>query len=291
MKILVLGATGQIGTTVFQGLSRELDTVGTSRKPPSQALVQFDPFKSSWSKLGKFDILINCIGQIEETKESTFATIHVGLARMIMEKRCEIGNPRVIQISALGADESHRVAFLRTKAIADNLLLTLPGTVIIRPAIICTHRTMIVKKILLLTRVAKFMGGFALVPTDFLATQIQPVMPDDLVKVVRNVCNSSYSKKVINVVGKDKITFAELLRLAFKQQRSLIKVIEVREKWIRFFIKYFVPAICPQLINWQQYQLLFEDNTADSFDMVNLMRGEPQPTLPFFKNEFSYAEN
>ena len=145
MRIVVLGASGQIGSVIYNGLKDRHVVLGTSRKASADC-VRFDPFQDNWHVLGTVDVLINCIGQIEATSSSSFHHIHVDLTKRIIAHRQQIGNPTILQISALGASAAHNVEFLRTKGIADDLLLQHAETAVIRPSIVCTHRTMIVRK-------------------------------------------------------------------------------------------------------------------------------------------------
>ena len=85
--------------------------------------MHFDPFTDDWSLLGRADAIINCIGQIEPTRTSSFYDLHVGFIKLMLNNRNKIGQPRIMQISALGAAPHHQVEFLRTKGIGDELLL------------------------------------------------------------------------------------------------------------------------------------------------------------------------
>src|SRR5687768_12716229 len=102
MKIMILGASGQIGSVIYGALKASNNVVGTSRRQSGEFL-KFDPFKDDWSALGKCQVLINCIGQIEATSTFKFYKIHVELTQLMLKNRGLIGNPRIIQISALGA--------------------------------------------------------------------------------------------------------------------------------------------------------------------------------------------
>lgn len=289
MKIIVLGATGQIGSIIYKGLQGTHEVIGTSRnKRPG--MMKFDPFRDDWSHLGKAQVLVNCIGQIEATKTSSFEHIHVNLTKLIIQNRGAVGASKIIQISALGASENHHISFLRTKGIADKLLLSHPGTVVIRPSIVCTHRTMIIKKMLMLSKIGSFTLGIFPIPSGFLKTKIQPVMPKDLGALVDKIC-FSVTEQIINAVGPESISFGELIDIMNKTRNQSLKLIEVSRMLFDILVKAFADPMFPTIINWQQYRLLFEDNVADAKSIENILGRRPTSTKEFFKNEFANAEH
>ena len=132
MRVVVLGANGQLGTPVLRRLLQDhpgaqvtgcvraasmADFAGDAACLPH--LLAFDPFRDDWSRLGRVDVLINCIGIIRETPALDFARAHMGLTALMLQHRALIGNPKLIQVSALGADVHSPSGFLRTKGLAD----------------------------------------------------------------------------------------------------------------------------------------------------------------------------
>ena len=289
MKIIVLGASGQIGSVIHNGLKKNHQVMGTSRKP-SAKLTQFDPFENDWSSLGTADVLINCVGQIEPAAASSFQHVHVELTKRIIEHRQKVGNPRVVQISALGASAEHEVEFLRTKGIADELLLRHAQTIVIRPSIVCTHGTMIVRKMRMLSNIARFSFGIVPVPKGFLQTMIQPIMSEDLVDLVRKLCNDD-QHTLVDAVGPEPIAFREIIAIMFQARKQKVRLIELRKIITDVLVKSIVSPAFPNVINSQQYQLLFEDNVADPRIAEHILQRPMAPTREFFKNEFSYASN
>lgn len=289
MRIIVLGASGQIGSVLYDGLKKRHQVIGTSRKP-SANFVRFDPFQDDWSFLGKADVLVNCVGQIEATSSSSFHHIHVELTKRIIESRLTIGNPRIIQISALGASANHKVEFLRTKGVADDFLVQHPDTTVVRPSIVCTHRTMIVRKMLMLTNIGRFLLGHIPVPNGFLKTRIQPILPQDLVDLVEKLCHD-HGHRIVNAVGPELLSFHEIITMVFEAKNQKIRLVEIPKAVTDIMVNTFVSRALPRVINSQQYQLLFEDNVGDT-KIVREVLGRPlMSTRQFFKGEFSYAGN
>jgi len=293
MNIVILGATGQIGKLLFVWLKNNssLIVTGTSRsEDPAKILLKFDPFKDNWEMLGKVDVLINCIGQIRETMSVDFYKVHVRLTEQIVRNRLKLGNPRIIQISALGASAIHRVKFLKTKGVADNLLLQEKETVIVRPGIVCTSGTMMVRKFQRMMAIARKLKQHVLVPAGFLDHKIQPVLPADLAEVIEKLCLTDFSKleesmRIINVVGPDEISYRQLLTMASETQH--VKVVELGNLWVRIAVRFFVSPVFPDLITYDQYRLLFEDNIASSELTERIIGHPPSSTINFLRQSFS----
>ncbi len=289
MRIIVLGASGQIGTVIYDGLRKHHDVIGTSRKS-SEKYFQFNPFNDNWSLLGKADVVINCIGQIEASSAMTFHRIHVDLIQHIIDNRALLGNPRILQISALGASSTHPVDFLRTKRIADDLLLQQSNTAVVRPSIVCTHCTMMVKKMIMLSNIAKYTLGILIVPKKLLKTRIQPVMPADLIDIVGAMCTNT-EVRVVNVVGPEAMSLHDILMLLFKIRNQKLQVLAMPRMLIDMVVLNIVARFFPSVINASQYKLLFDDNTADCQIGEQLLQRSLQSTTEFFRNEFAHADH
>ncbi len=285
MKIVILGASGQIGNILFEAMRKIYEVTGTSRYSCSR-LLQFDPFNDNWSMLGRPDVIVNCIGLIKPRRTFTFSKIHVGLTKKIVENRTVLGNPRIIQMSALGASTCHTVEFLRTKGESDAYLLKSPDVVVVRPSIVCTHRTMMVEKMLMLFKLSQWTKGLVIVPEGFPKRRIQPVMPEDLAAIVSRLCSTPEIPKTINVSGPTSLTFHEIISIMFEARKKDFKLVTVPKLWTDIMVKYGVSIVLPRLINAQQYELLFKDNVADPGDAQKYLGSRMSETKQFWKNEF-----
>jgi hypothetical protein len=221
---------------------------------------------------------------------SSFYHIHVHLTELIIKNRAVLGNPRLVQISAAGASTRHTVEFLKTKGIADVLLLQQTNVVVIRPSIVCTHRTMIVRKMLMLSSLARYTGGFVFVPKGFLNTRIQPVMPQNLVDLVEVMCSLN-DQHTVYAVGPEPIRFRSIIEMMFEVKKMTFRFVEVPKLLTDILVRYGINIFFPNLINSQQYQLLFEDNIADAIPMQQLINVPLISSQQFFINEFTHGTN
>lgn len=291
--ILLLGASGKIGLEIrkaFAALALPHRLLCCSRSPwegsvyPQETWLQLDPFATEWPAVGKVDVLINAVGAIQETKAMPFTRVHGGLTAQILDKRQTLGQPRIVQISALGADARSQSGFLQSKGLADAQLLAAPDTVVLRPSIVCTPQTMLSQKLRKLLTVARFGLGKMLVPTGFPHTQIQPIMGAD-VGIAAAMAALGEQNGIIDLVGPERIDFATLVQTMAKAQGRNVRLIEVSREIMETFVAHFVGVWFPDLINVEQFRLLFQDNVGEVAATEALLGRKPGNTIPFWEAE------
>lgn len=291
MRIGIIGAGGTLGSTLSAYLAQhtdhELVRLGrTQSKHPEGTYTLFDFSNEDWSPLGTFDVIVNCAGIIRESRYDDFHHVHVELVKTLLANRVRLGNPRIIQISALGADKDHQIAFLRTKGIADDLLSANPDTYILRPSILCLPNNLLVQKFKWLVFMSRILMNRPIVPAGFLETRIQPVMGEDLGETVKRLCENASEERIIPVVGKDQLSFKQLLEITVGFEKKKLFPIEIPKKLIEPVTKNFISVWFPELINYDQFSLLFNDNVASPVRMEELIGREASSTLEFWKEEF-----
>lgn len=267
MRILILGASGQIGFPLLQRLSHsfpQAQIVGTSRSglapgplASNANMLGFDPFSDDWEVLRPCDWVYNCIGQIRESKTMPFQRIHAGLTELLLANREKLGQPRIMQLSALGAGRYPDIPFLATKAEADRRLLLEPDTVVIRPSIVWTPDTMLLRKLRQLYRMSRWLGGRVIVPQGFLQSTVQPIEIDDLTALMIAVGEGRHAERIVSAVGPEPMSFGALLE---EVAGKPLPAWEIPRKVLEPLIRYIVSPLMPQLINYDQFRLLFEDN-------------------------------
>lgn len=292
MKIGLIGSGGTLGTVIGSGLAMQtgIELVRFARLGGKHALPGFTAFdfnSEDCSGLGQFDVIINCAGIIRESRYDDFQHVHVELVKTLLANRLRLGNPRIIHISALGADMNNQIAFLRTKGIADDLLLANPDTYILRPSILCLPENLLVQKFKWLVFMSRLLANRPIVPKGFLETRIQPVMGIDLAQTVLKLCEAENVNRVIPVVGKDPLSFKQLLEItSVGSAKKAIFPIEIPKKLVEPVTKNFISVWFPELINYDQFSLLFNDNIAAPTIMESVIGREASSTLGFWKEEF-----
>ncbi|MEL6588823.1 MAG: hypothetical protein AAFQ68_02010, partial [Bacteroidota bacterium] len=197
------------------------------------------------------------------------------------QERSLLGNPLLVQLSALGAGEHPGVPFLATKAKADRLLLAEDNTNVVRPSIVCTANTMLLRKLKQLGRISRWFGGRLIIPQGFLQAKVQPIMIDDLVDLMIAVGERGSESRVIPAVGPEPLAFGELLTLV--HDRSF-PAWEIPRKLLEPLIRYVVSPFFPILINYDQFRLLFEDNVGDPGPATQLLGRSLQDSRAFWRN-------
>ena len=291
MRIGIIGSGGMAGTAISLHLMKHtpyeiVRLARTGSKHSGEEFTFFDFSNEDWSSLGRFDVIINCAGIIRESRYDDFHHVHIELVKTLLANRVRLGNPRIIHISALGADQDHQIAFLRTKGIADDLLGANPDTYVLRPSILCMPDNLLVQKFKWLVFMSRILMNRPIVPAAFLETRIQPVMGDDLAETVLYLCSHASSERIVPVVGKDPLSFKQLLETTVGFEKKKLFPIEIPKKLIAPVTKNFISLWFPELINYVQFSLLFNDNVASAAVMESLIGREASSTLDFWKAEF-----
>lgn len=220
MNILLTGASGFIGKPLAKALlakgHRVVCAVHRSSHDPDHenartVKVDFvrDADPSIWMpRLAGIDVLINAVGIIRERGLQTFDAIHVQTPRALFAACESAGVKRVIQISALGADENARSRYHLSKRDADRYLASLPlHSAIVQPSLVYGPGGASAKLFSMLASLPVIglpAGGRQLV---------QPVHIDDLVDGIVALLDAETLPGVrLPMVGSEPVTMRELLQ-------------------------------------------------------------------------------
>ena len=221
MHILITGASGFIGSHLTQALLQRSDRVTTAARNP-KALdihhpeIQMVPIDfcqahqpEDWlAHLEGVDAVINAVGIIREMGQQPFRALHKQ-APIALFQACKMaGVQRVIQISALGADDQAESQYHLSKKAADDFLAAskLEWT-ILRPSIVYGPGA----------HSMAFFKALAALPVTPLINkgeqQIQPIHVADLTKaVLQCLAPEGPTQARINLVGPEPINFHNLMQ-------------------------------------------------------------------------------
>lgn len=207
MKILLAGASGFIGRNIEAVLSESgHQVIGVSRSVGIDFCRMVNPI--DWLPyLDGIDAVINSAGIIGEVGSQSFNVLHTRAPIALFQACEQIGVQKVIQISALGADDTAFSEYHLSKRAADNYLRTLNlDWFVLRPSLIYGRGS---KSAELFMRLARL----PLIPVIGDGQQIiQPVHISDVVATVLRSLHSTQIKQTLDIVGDDSITFAGWLR-------------------------------------------------------------------------------
>lgn len=218
MRILLTGASGFIG----QNLVTVLIRVGHEIVPLSRRHgVDLSDMKSpeDWLPwLEGIDVAINAVGIIGETRNQRFDTLHKAVPKALFAACRHANVPRVIQVSALGADDTAFSAYHLSKKAADDTLRSLDlDWFVLRPSLIygrggaSTELFMRLARLPLITGIGDGRQG------------IQPVHVADVVATVLACLTAPRTRQTLDIVGNETIQFVEwlqCLRLAQGRKRA-----------------------------------------------------------------------
>ncbi len=258
MKILVLGASGFIGSHAAAALRAAGHETLPAKIDFTRALRAEDWLPA----LRGVDAVLNAVGIIREHGRRSFTTLHYAAPRALFDACTIAGVRRVVQISALGADESARSRFHRTKRRADEYLAGLDlDWAIVQPSIVFGEGGESARLLTLL-------AALPLIPVPGDGRQnVQPIHVDDLVEALVKLFSVPLKIR-LHAVGPRAVTLREWLRL-LRAQMGL-----GRARFVQVPL-WLVP------VERETLQMLQRGNTAPPDTITQLLRRAPRDPSDF----------
>jgi len=270
MKILLTGASGFIGRNIALALQTDgHEVVAISRSVG----IDFNRLcaPADWRPyLQDIDAVINSVGIIAERPDQSFSTLHYQAPTALFRACVEAGVKRVIQISALGADELAFTPYQLSKKAADDVLRSLPlAWFVLRPSLVYGEGGKS-------TSLFRWLASLPLIPMVARGKQwIQPVHVDDLVDAILICLTATPARRTIDVVGPNAMTLADWLQqLRLHSGKSVATIVSVPFRMALFsslLMRHFVPLFSPDNL-----RMLQQGNTADVQPLVDLLGRLPR---------------
>lgn len=265
MNILLTGASGFIGRHIAEALHSAGHQVKKITRSNGYDFNQMIT-KEAWLPLLKdMDIVINCVGIIVERRHQKFKTLHYQAPTALFYACAESSTKRVIQISALGADEHAFTPYQTSKKDADDVLRSLPlNWFVLRPSLVYGRggKSMEMFQRLAALPVLTLIDGGEQI--------IQPVHISDLTDTVLKCLNSQETNITLDIVGARATSFKEWLQLMRtskgKHRAAVISIPFAFSLFIAKFVKFIVP-----LINPDNLRMLQQGNVADVNQMAKFI--------------------
>lgn len=270
MRILLTGSSGFVGSYLQQALT-DLDheVIPFSRATgfDFNDLVTTDAWRTH---LEDIDVVINCVGIIAESHTQRFEYLH-RLAPTALFTACQLcGVGKVIQISALGNDDSAFTPYQLSRKAADDVLRAskLDWTILQPSLIYGTGGGSF--------RLFRFLAKFPLIGVpgkgDYL---VQPVHIHDVVSaVLASLSSEKATKKTIAVVGAKALSYRnwlQAIRHSLGKPPAYIISIPFR---LLFTLSKAIAPIFP-MFSEANLKMLQIGSSASAKDMTELLERPP----------------
>ena len=286
--LLIDSANGFIGRHLAAALAGAgLEIICAVKKmPPRDELRSFtcipvdytrDFDANIWkSRISGIDVVINAVGIIREHGRQTFEALHERAPKALFSASAAAGI-RILQISALGADETASSQYHLSKKAADDYLLAISAkAVVVQPSLVYgpggASATMF-----------NLIASLPVIPLPGAGDQkIQPIHIDDLTQaVVALVGTDRYQGQRLSLVGPEPLTLQRYL----SELRDLMGLGPGRF----VHVPVSLVDIAAQIGKWSgkgmldvdTWQMLQRGNTADCGTTRALLGREPRPVSKF----------
>ncbi|MDR2239784.1 MAG: NAD(P)H-binding protein [Zoogloeaceae bacterium] len=274
MNILLTGASGFVGGNVAAALVRAGHRVRPiSRRDGVDVSRMLAP--ADWlAHLEGVDAVVNCIGIIGETRLQCFATLHTQAPIALFDACVRAGVRRVVQISALGTDETAFSAYHLSKRAADDHLRALDlDWFVLRPSLIYGLGGSSAALFLRLARLP-------LIPVAGDGGQrVQPVHISDVVAAVLQSLTATETRQTLDVAGAEIFTFAEWLQRVREAQglpcAPLLRVPFAAALALSHLGRSFSPMLSPDNL-----RMLAAGYHADAQALTRFLGRPPLPFAP-----------
>ena len=233
-RIVVVGASGFVGKNLRNFLhENKLDVLGISRKNfhkhPSEIKIistnLSDP--KFQSKLKNYDALIHLIGIGRQTSKSTFEEINLNLTKDVIKICKNAGIKKIIFISGLGVSRNNMSGYFASKYKAEQEIINsgLDYTIFRASYIMgkTDHLTKALSK--------QMKNGIIVIPGSG-KYRLQPIFVSDVAKIILEaVLHKKFSKKIIDLVGPQKINFEDFVKLFAKNTGTKIEKISIEDAY------------------------------------------------------------
>ncbi len=285
-NVTIFGGTGFLGRYIVNRLSKLGYIINIVTRTPNEAIYlktsgnvgQVKLTEGSFSNLNNFtslfktsDIIINCVGILNEEGDQTFKKLHTDIPEKLAILAKKSGVKKFIHISSIGANPNSDSKYSKSKGIAEvKILKAFPEAIIFRPSIVFGSEDQffnLFSQISCISPILPIVGG---------KTKFQPVYVDDIAKMVVGVLqieepNIKKNNTIYELGGPEIISFRSLM----------VKMLSViyRKKLIINLPFWLAKAMCPIILilnrlTFKKIPLLITEDSVKQLKYDNVVSEE-----------------
>jgi len=226
IRIVVVGASGFVGKNLRKFLHElNLDVLAISRKNFRKHASEVKITSTNLlepklqSKLKNYDALIHLIGIGRQSSKSTFEEINLNLTKNVIKACKNAGIKKIIFISGLGVSRSNKSDYFISKYKAEQEIINSGLDYTIFRASYIIGKTDYLTK----TLSKQMKKGIIFIPGSG-KYRLQPISVADVAKIILEAINEKkFSKKILDLVGPQKMSFEDFVKLFTKNTKVKIQ--------------------------------------------------------------------
>ncbi|MGB3407143.1 MAG: complex I NDUFA9 subunit family protein [Jannaschia sp.] len=232
--VTIFGGSGFVGRYIARRMAKGGWRVRVAVRRPNEAgfvrmygsVGQVEPVlanirddASVRAALSGADAVVNCVGILAESGKNRFGAVQAEGPARVARIAAELGVGRMVQISAIGADDHSDSEYARTKASGEAAVLQhMPQAVVLRPSIVFGAEDQFFNRFAGMARLAPVL------PVVGPDTRFQPVFVDDVAAAAELAAEGRASPGIYELGGPEVATFRSLMQTMLKviHRRALI---------------------------------------------------------------------
>ena len=284
----ILGGGGFIGRYLVRNLTKKnyrciISTrkafqkgyLKTQATPGSIELIKWNTnnFSELKEAIKNSDIVINLIGILFETRKQKFHNIHSGIPEAISKICSETDVKKFIHVSAIGASETSKSLYQKSKFQGEvKALANFKNTIIIRPSVICGTEDNF-------TNLFSKLSFLPIIPVVRMNYKFQPILVTDVANaIVEAIETKDNEGKIYEIGGPKVINFGDMVKLILKTINKKRFVVEMPMPIakIQSTITDILPI--PPILTRDQCEILSEADNVVSNNHLTLKDLDINPT-------------
>ena len=219
-RIAITGASGFVGKNLRNFLHKnKINVLGVSRKNFHKHTSEVKITSTNLlepklqTKLKNYDVLVHLIGIGRESPKSTFEEINLNLTKNVIKACKNAGIKKIIFISGLGVSKNNQSDYFISKYNAEHEIINSGLDYTIFRASYIMGKTDYLTKALSM----QMKKGIISIPGSG-KYRLQPIFVLDVAKIILEaILEKKFSKKIIDLVGPQKISFEDFVKLFTKK--------------------------------------------------------------------------